>query len=216
MKKRLVIIFLLIFLVSCTSKTESTQTEQIPALPQEVSYPRADPPVPSLETPQRIQETEQKQTQHRILIKRFTFDPANTQVSLGQEVIWQVDDVEKFHMIACYQSLDGKNARLFTSERLYHQKSFSFAFEEVGRYLCIDPVFGIRGNVTVVAPLVPITGSFVSVESIEGFGKSVMFLVGLVVLIALITVMSQYQFLFKRPLHGLTKADKNLKKKKRR
>lgn len=188
----------------------------MPALPQEVSYPRAEAPVPSLETPQPMQQTEQKPLQHRILIKRSAFDPANAQVSLGQEVTWQVDDAEKFHMIACYQSIDGKNARLFTSERLYHQTSFSFAFEDVGRYLCIDPVFGIRGNVTVVAPLVPITGSFVSVQSVEGFGKSVMFLVGLVVLIALITIMSQYQFLFKRPLHGLTKADKNLKKKKRR
>ena len=171
-------IFLLIFVVSCagerTVDDSFEEVEEQEPIPEDVELPKEEPPeeidAPVEETVEEPEPTEEQQeiidrtkTEQVILIEKTGFSPRESRIMHGNSVVWEVNQM--YAKVACYKQDGNKiSSRLFTSGRIIQNETFAYEFDKPGKYLCIDPVYGSRGNVTILGdePTASITGGVIA------------------------------------------------------
>src|SRR3989344_2047504 len=184
MKKGLVIALFLVLLVSCAvSRENSGSTVDIDNAAKPENLVTESPSRIQADLPQN-KDSEEK----RIIIERKAMNPEVLNIHTGEKVVWEVSDQEKFHSLSCYQDVDGQHERVFKTDRLYDTYEYSYKFDRPGNYLCIDSVFGSRGNIAVMDnPDNEITGKVIAVNSLKGFSQSLLTLTIFVALVGVIT-----------------------------
>ena len=186
MLKKVVILFLVVFLVSCTRTQEQTQKDLTPETEQPIIIaPERPAQEPTVQPEQQAQEPQPIKTENSILILKGDFQPSTIAIIKGESVVWEASAEGKFYKISCYESgtHGTQSRRIFISEQIDPGMTYTYTFTETGEYLCIEPVYGARGTVQVKGtPMELVTGNVVtSVSTKSTTGAALIILTVLII-----------------------------------
>jgi len=175
----LMIIFIFLFLVGCstppterqptphsTMGADSAEDQEIQDIIEPIQeHPTQESPIPvpeeeplDIEEPEAVQlkPKEQKAKEQNIATIEITdkFTPTDTTISAGTTMVW-VNEDGRPHLIACYEKVD----RFYVGHKLEERGASSkHTFDKEGEFLCIDSIYGLRGNIKVNPKSSAITG----------------------------------------------------------
>jgi len=158
--KYILVAIFVIFLISCsTTEIEENITEEVQEETQEQIEEPTEQPANNVvvEIPEEVPE----EIENIVFIKDKGLSPNNLTIYKGETVTWVVD-VTKIsnnqpRNIACYK--DGM--RVFKGDRMTEQsQTDSYTFEEPGKYMCQEFIYGKRSTITVKSTN-QITGAFI-------------------------------------------------------
>ena len=149
------------------------------------------PEAPIAQQPEAPKTTISDLTSVLIQISRYSFDKMDITIQKGTTVTWKNLDTRR-HRIACYTTEKQSNQRFYFGEIMLEGGKNTYTFNEPGRFLCIDAVFGIRGFVNVEEKQ-PLTGNAILAALKGSLGSANAFLIFISIAVALTLLYSLYK-----------------------
>jgi plastocyanin len=123
---------------------EPAQTEVQQTIPQPDAIVTQEPVVIEIPEENETEKEIEEIPEVIVEIKFLRFDPNITEIEKGTKVTWvHIDDIKPFHIITSKNSVErnGLRQKMFISNKIAFEESFSFIFNESGTYEYYDPLF---------------------------------------------------------------------------